>query len=437
MQEHHDVPAAGHLGVDKMYELLHRAFYWPNMHLAVSKYVGSCDVCQRIKDSTLRPAGLLQPLPVPTERFEQVSFDLITQLPKTRSGFDAIAVFVDRLSKYAYFCPTTTKVGAPGVAQLFFDSVWRFHGMPRVLISDRDPRFVSRFWKSLFQICGTRLNVSTAYHPETDGLTERVNRTLEQILRAYVRYEQDDWDQHLGRAEHCYNNSEQASTGLSPIKMLTGRDPCAPASFLNLATASSPSQSAEEFLRRVQNAVKIARDCMARAQDYQARYANRRRREEVFKVGDKVLLSGSHVRAAFQAKQPSKKLSHRWLGPYCVKEVISKVAYKLDLPDNMKVHPVFHVSTLKRYKENPPEFDGRLASPPPPPVTIDDHEEYEVERIMDKRKVRNTTQYLVKWAGYPEYDATWEPAKHLAHCPDIVKDFEAGTRTLPSERGGI
>jgi hypothetical protein len=302
-------------------------------------------------------------------------------------------------------------------------------------VSDRDPRFVSRFWKSLFKICGTSLNVSTAYHPETDGQTERTNRTLEQILRAYVRYKQDDWDQYLYGAEFAYNNSEQASTGISPLKMLTGQDPGTPASFLNIAASASPAPSTSEFLCKVQNSVKVAIDCMACAQDYQAQYANRRRREEEYEVGDEVLLSSSHVTAAFQTKQPSKKLSHRWLGPFRVAEVVSKVAYKLELPDNMHVHPVFHISVLKRYNENPPEFDGRQAPPPPPPVTVDDHEEYEVERVLDKRKVRNAVQYLVKWAGYPEYDSTWEPARHLAHCPDLVQEFEAGARTLPSEGG--
>jgi len=435
MQEHHDSRIAGHLGYDKTYELLHRSFYWPNMHMTIKKYVASCDVCQRIKDSTRRPAGLLQPLPVPARRFEQVSFDLITQLPKTKSGFDAIAVFVDRLSKFAYFRPTTTKVDAPGVAHLLIDTVVPLHGIPQVLVSDRDPRFVSCFWKSLFEICGTSLNVSTAYHPETDGQTERTNRTLEQILRAYVGYKQNDWDKHLRLAEFAYNNSEQASTGFAPLKLLTGQDPYTPASFLNLAAASSPVPSTEEFLRKLQNSVKAAIDCMALAQDYQAQYANRSRREEEFKAGDKVFLSGNHVTAAFQVKQPSKKLAHRWLGPYRVGQVVSKVAYKLVLPDSMKVHPVFHVSVLKRYCESPPEFDGRQAPPPPPPIAVDDHEEYEVERILDKRTERNVTKYLVKWVGYPDHEATWKRANELPNCQDIIQEFEDAGTTSPEGEG--
>lgn len=436
LQECHDPPTAGHLGFDKTYELMHRMFYWPRMDKSVRNFVSTCDVCQRIKDSTTAPTGLLQPLPVPTTRFEQVSLDLITQLPKTKLGHDAIVVFVDRLSKLAYFCPTTSNVDAPGVASLFFGTVWRHHGLPRVLVSDRDPRFISKFWQSLFKLCGTNFNISTAYHPETDGQTERTNRTLEQMLRAYVCHKQNDWDRVLYAVEFAYNNSEQASTGFTPFKIATGQSPITPASFLNIAASSSPVQSTEEFLRQVQNAVKIATDNMTLAQDYQAEYANRSRRDDEFKVNDIVLLSSDHINTAYGSQQPSKKLKHRWLGPYRIEQAISKVAYKLELPPSMKVHPVFHASVLKRYKETPPEFSERQKPPPPPPVVINDNEEYEVEQILDKRIVnrgRNQTpQYLVKWVGYPEHDATWEPASYLAHSQELVEEFESGTVDVAS-----
>ena len=180
-------------------------------------------------------------------------------------------------------------------------------------------------------------------------------------------------------------------------------------------------------------------DNMVIAQDYQAQFADRTRREEIFEVGDKVLLSSQHINTAYQIKQHSKKLSHKWIGPYPIEQVISKVAYKLRLPDNMHIHPVFHVSVLKRYIVNPPEFGNRDLPPRPPPTIIDGHPEFYVEKLLDKRVIRrgrgSTTQYLVKWVGYPEYEATWEPTSNLTHCQDLITEFESNANsTVPARQ---
>jgi hypothetical protein len=211
LQECHDSPLSGHVGIAKTTELLTRHFYWPKMHAEIRDYVTSCLACQSNKPSHQLPMGLLQPIPTPSRRWEQVSMDLITQLPKTRSGHDAIVVFVDKLSKMVHYAPTKTQVTAPELASLFVKEVVRHHGVPESIISDRDPRFTSNFWRSVWQQLGTKLSMSTAYHPQSDGQTERANRTLEDMLRAYVSYRQDDWDKHLIAAEIAYNNSLQAS----------------------------------------------------------------------------------------------------------------------------------------------------------------------------------------------------------------------------------
>ena len=157
----------------------------------VYKYVTTCDSCQRNKPSNQQPAGLLQPLDTPTKRWEQITMDFIVQLPVTRKGSDAIVVFVDRLTKKAIFCATNTAITAPEVAKIFFNNVFRYHGLPKIIISDRDAKFTSNFWKTLFQQLGTKLSMSTAFHPLTDGQTERMNRTLEEMLRVYLTYNQD------------------------------------------------------------------------------------------------------------------------------------------------------------------------------------------------------------------------------------------------------
>ncbi|KAL1920728.1 uncharacterized protein VTP21DRAFT_11363 [Calcarisporiella thermophila] len=179
------------------------------------------------------PAGLLQPLPIPTRRWEQISMDFIFQLPKTKRGFDAILVIVDRLTKRAHFIPTTTNASAVEVAEIFMQNIFKLHGLPAHIISDRDPQFTSRFWKALFEKLGTRLAMSTAFHPQTDGQTERTNRTLEEMLRCYVNYKQDNWDTQLHIAKFAYNNASSASTGISPFLFDTGQPPMTPVNLCN------------------------------------------------------------------------------------------------------------------------------------------------------------------------------------------------------------
>jgi transposase InsO family protein len=210
--DHHDRPTAGHQGFDRTHERLHRHYYWPNMHMDIKNYVTTCDICQKNKASTQSPQGLLEPAPIPKRKWEQVSLDLITGLATTPRHHNAILVVVDCLSKRAHFIATNHKVTGRGIAQLFLDHVFKHHGLPKVIISDRDPRFTGHFWRSLHDLLGIKLAMSTANHPQTDGQTERTNRTLEQILRSYTNLEQSDWDLKLSLAEFAYNDSQQAST---------------------------------------------------------------------------------------------------------------------------------------------------------------------------------------------------------------------------------
>ena len=227
-QECHDVPLSGHLGTAKTIERVTRRFVWPKMHEEIRRYVATCVSCQQNKPSSQLPIGLLQPLPIPERPWQTVTMDLITALPRTKLGHDAIVVFVDKLTKWATYVPTTTNVDAPSLATLFFQNVIRLRGVPSAIISDRDPRFTSVFWNALWQQLGTKLQMSTAFHPQTDGQTERQNRTLEEMLRAYVSYEQDDWDEHLAAAELAHNCAEHASTGFSPYFLNHGHHPQLP-----------------------------------------------------------------------------------------------------------------------------------------------------------------------------------------------------------------
>src|SRR3954462_3008562 len=323
------------------------------MNNDVRRYVKSCDSCQRIKASQQVPGGLLQPLPIPMHPWDQVSMDFIVQLPKTKAGFDAIIVFVDTLSKMTPFVPTKTTASAPETARLFFDNVFRLHGLPKSIISDRDAKFTSKFWKTLFQTLGTKLAMSTAFHPQTDGQTERANRTLEDMLRAFTNYQQDNWDQLLSTTEFAWNNAPNASTGMTPFHINQGRDPLNPYTMITKIPDNIPAAS--EWLEHLNNTMKQVTDALVLAKANQETNANKKRRDLQFDIGDQVLLSSSHINLASQSARPTKKLQHRYIGPYRIIQKVSPVTYKLELPDTLKVHPVFHVSLLRPYK-NPQDF---------------------------------------------------------------------------------
>jgi len=429
VEEHHDAIIYGHGGMDKTAESVVRNYYWPHMHNSIQEFVRTCDACQRNKARNRRPAGLLQPLPLPEKRWEQVTMDLITSLPRTKDGFDAIFVVVDRLSKMIHCIPTTTKVTAPELAKLFFDNIFKYHGLPSVIVSDRDPRFTGNFWRALFASVGTRLAMSTSRHPQTDGQTERANRSLEEMLRSYVNRRTDDWSEKLSALEFAYNNHQQASTGHSPFFLNYGQHPATPAT---LAVRHQPAvPAALQFLETLDQALRDSKENLQRARDRQAKYANQRRRHLELEVGQKVMLRADNVRQ--RAGVAAEKLQEIYSGPFIVKEKTSPVNYKLDLPRGCRVNPVFHVSQLEPYRENAQQFEDRQRAEAPAPIFDDDQvPKWPVEAILD-RKVetagsRRIVKYLVKWTGFGDYDNSWEPRSNLVRAADVktmIDEFDA------------
>jgi hypothetical protein len=330
-------------------------------------------------------------------------------------------VAVDRFTKMVH-CLPCTKANikddkTPQVAKLFMHIVG-LHGIPSSIVSDRDPRFTSSFWRQLSNLCGTELKMSTAYHPETDGQTERTNRTLEQVLRAYCTYEQDNWVDLLPLATFAINNATQTSTKTTPFFANYGFHPRMPTTPPADATITNPvAFSYVQNLAQVHH--HITRN-LETAQARQTRYANRHRNNIGFKEGDYVMLSTKNIKL----KRPSAKLDHKFLGPFPIDTIINPVAVRLSLPPSMaRLHPVFHVSLLEPYH-------GPLSrNRPPEPVIIDDELEYEVERLLDRRGTGENRQYLVKWTGYPIWDATWEPMDNLSHAKDLVTDYDCQNPT--------
>ena len=442
LHEVHDAPTAGHLGSEKTYQLLAGTFFWPYLFRDVVNYVRSCDTCQRNKAANTNTATSLQPLSIPSARWEAVSMDFITQLPTTRKsefgenpGFDAIFVVVCRLTKMAHFIATHTNATAATTAFLYMQHIFRLHGMPSSIVSDRDSKFTSAFWQALHSCLGTRLDMTTAFHPQSDGQTERTNRTLEDILRAYVSTKQDDWHLYLHLAEFAYNNSVQASSKHSPFFANYGHHPRTPLSLLTPPTTPLDDPVANDFVHRMSNILHDIQDHLRLAQERQAHYANQHRTDRTFAVGDRVLLD-----LRFMNITGSTRTTHKFLprhqGPYRVVARCGPAAYKLDLPASWKVHPVFYVGLLKPYIDPRSAFPDRITTSAPL-HDADGEPIYVVERILDKRFVGRTPnrqlEYKVLWAGYPESAATWEPPSHLRQ-PEVwaeVEAFEARLRASP------
>jgi transposase InsO family protein len=338
--------------------------------------------------------------------------DFIVGLPVVQ-GCDAILVVVDRLTKLAHFIPCSSTVTASDTSQLILNHIIKLHGLPDDIVSDRGPVFIAAFWKALFTQLGVQHNKSSAFHPQSDGQTERVNQVLEQYLRCYISYQQDDWIQHLPLAEFTYNNTHHDSTKTSPFLATYGYNP-------RFSLQPNPSSAVPDTTTRIQllaDQHSLLQHELRAAQEQHKNTADRSRLQPPpLAVGDKVWLLRRHIKT----KRPCSSLDYKKLGPFPISAIINPVSYKLSLPPQCKIHPVFHVSLLEPYVDS--TFPDRL-QPVPPPVEVDQHIEYEVEAILDSRLHRQQLQYLVQWKGYPVEEATWEPTVHVANCSTLVQSF--------------
>lgn len=416
---HHDDPFGGHYGVDRTLDLLRRKYYWDRMRKDVKDHVETCGVCQRVRTPRRKPYGQLASLPIPKRPMESLSLDFITGLPPAKRGqevFDAILVIVDRYTKLATYVPTRTDIDAEGLADLFAENILWQYGRPKSIVSDRGSLFTSGFWSALCNHFCIKRKLSTAFHPQTDGQTERQNQTLEYYLRAYVNYRQDDWVRYLGFAAFTYNATKHSSTRMSPFMALYGYDP------MPLQDDDwdyeLPNKSAEERVQELQYIRHLLEMSLRKALDSQEKYYNQKHQPMSFAVGDKVLLSTKNLRTW----RPSKKLDERYIGPFDIVDVIGKQAYKLRLPKSMgKTHPTFHVSLLKQWHQR---SEGTGDPEEVQPLVIGDEEEWEVEAILGERQYRGRKlQYLVKWLGWPSYENSWVDENDL-HAPELLEEYK-------------
>nr|CAH66749.1 H0409D10.7 [Oryza sativa] len=410
MKEAHETLYSIHPGSTKMYQDLKQQFWWASMRREIAEYVALCDVCQRVKAEHQKPAGLLQPLKIPEWKWEEIGMDFITGLPRTSAGHDSIWVVVDRLTKVAHFIPVKTTYTGHKLAELYMARVVCLHGVPKKIVSDRGSQFTSKFWQKLQSELGTRLNFSTAYHPQTDGQTERVNQILEDMLRACVLDFGGSWDKNLPYAEFSYNNSYQASLQMSPNEALYGRKCRTP---LLWDQTGERQVFGTDILREAEEKVKIIQERLRVAQSRQKSYADNRRRDLVFEEGDYVYLRVTPLRGVHRF-QTKGKLAPRFVGPFKIVSRRGEVAYQLELPQSMAgIHDVFHVSQLKKCLRVPTEEAN------PDRIELQEDLTYVEKPIrileVSERKTRNRVIRFckVQWSNHSEEEATWEREDEL------------------------
>ncbi|WVZ89845.1 hypothetical protein U9M48_036199 [Paspalum notatum var. saurae] len=387
LQALHSSGIGGHSGIHGTYHRVKQLFAWPALKKSVQLFVQTCDICQRAKTE--------HPLPIPQQAWEIVSLDFIEGLPVS-DRFNTILVVVDKFTKYGHFLAL--------LSQLF-----RLHGLPRMIISDRDQVFTSAVWQELFRLSDTVLMMSSSYHPQTDGQTERLNQCLEGFLRCTMHSCPRKWNKWLPVAEHWYNTTIHSSLGRSPFEVLYGYTPRS-LGIANLKLCTVPDL--EHWMQERELLSQLIQQQLLRAQQRMKAQVDKKRSERSFAVGDPVYLKlQPHVQSSV-ASRSNQKLAFRYYGPFKVLQKVGQVAYKLELPDTAHIHPMIHVSQLMKHTPSQRLITFDLSS-----VCTDPFSMAIPEAVLQQRHIQRGTalvsQLLIKWTGLPYHLATWETAEDI------------------------
>ena len=410
----HNHPAYGHPGIFRTTTMIRSHYYWQNMTTHIAKYIQGCALCQQMKINTHPTVPPIQPIQAkPNARpFETITMDFITDLPLS-NGYDALLVVVDHdTTKAIVLTPCTKTTDALGTAKLLQDSVFRRFGLPETIISDRGTQFASKTFQELCRLLGINSKMSTAYHPQTDGQSERTNQEIEAYLRLYCSNHPQNWSYHIGNMEFSHNSAPHSVTKKSPFELLLGYQP--------QAIPHTPLVTSHPTLQqRLDQMTELRKEAIA-AHDLARLHMMQRSTSKFkpFEIGQKVWLEATNLR--IPNRQP--KLSPKREGPFSIKNVLSNLVYELNLPYQWKIHPVFHASLLTPYietKQHGPSFSQ------PPPDVIEGEEEYEIEAIVTHRgNTPKRRQYLVKWLGYPSSENQWLSEKELQHSKELLQEYK-------------
>jgi hypothetical protein len=418
--------ALGHCGADKAYLALRQSFYWPNMHCdLMEKYIPSCVECLRNKSPTTVPAGPLHLLPVPDKHGDSIAIDFIGLLPDDQ-GHNTIISITDRLNADLRIIPCRDHISMEYFALLFFDNWYCENGLPLEIISDHDKLFISHFWHILHKLTGVKLKLSSVYYPQTNGASERTNKSISQAIRFYVERNQMGWVKALPAVHFNFINTINSSTGFSPFQLHIGYSPrlVSPISLTPI-TNNDVMDSDEERARNLIACLKLdvmeAQDNLVTAKAAQSYHTNKHRSSELqLQVGDRVMLSTKHRCCEYMQKASGRaaKFMPHFDGPYTILEAHPDTStYTLDLPNLPNIFPTFCASQLRRYTQNDTKLFPRCELPQPGPVVTQDGQlENFIEQIFNERKVGRRKKYLVCWVDYGAEDAEWLPHRELDDC---------------------
>ncbi len=442
LQTTHDSCLTGHPGKEGLGAIIRRKYFWPNFYRDVKQFVRNCHSCGAHTVWRDRKKGLLRPLPIPERIWSEISMDYITDLPPTARGNRHILVIVDRLSKGAIFIPCKD-LTSETLSRKIIKHYLPHHLLPTAITSDRGDQFVHGVWSHICRILKIEQRLSTAFHPETNGSTERMNQTLEEYLRHFGNYFQDDWDHQLPLAQAAVMTREATSIGTSPFFTSHGYNPEIGNNLMDveeIPLPRNPAEAAQNVVAKLKAVVEFTQTTMSHAQQIQQDIADKKRDPApTYHVGDRVWLDLTNIKT----DRPKKKIAELH-AQYTITEVISGSAYRLKVP--LGAHDVFHVSLLRPVASDP--LPSQIQTDPqPPPIVIDGEDEYELESILGDRVIRGRgrggplkRQFLCKWKGYQ--DLSWNDAVFCENTSALA-NFEARTgRTIANEplilrKGGV
>lgn len=420
-QAFHSSSLGGHSGAPVTYIRIKKLFMWSGMKKFIKQKVRCCQVCQQAKPERVKYPGLLEPLRVPGRPWQHIAMDFIEGLPQS-GQYNCLLVVVDRFSKYGHFIPLAHPYTAAKVASLFVDFVFKLHSLPESIVSDRDPVFTSHFWRDLFKVVGTQLNMSTAYHPASDGQTERVNQCVETYLRCFVHACPRKWSKWISLAEYWYNTSHHSTLNSSPFVVLYGHEP----RHWGIEAPDSCSVSnLQSWLTERRVVHDLLRQHLLRAQQIMKKQADKNRTFRQFQVMYMVFLKLQPYIQASVAPRANHKLLFKYFGPFRVTAKISDTAYRLALPEGSTIHPVFHMSLLRQALA-----EGMSSSPVLPHDTDSLAIPVKVLAKMWRKKANGVVeQALIQWSPGDAASATWEDREHIQGCFPLAPAWgQAGSK---------